>query len=143
MDDAVSRGVQASETDRMLFTVLSNAERLDLSSLPHVSVARPVDEEPRIQEVLASIPEDDTPLPRVEPQVESVPVSDSVPLSNHSEPHDVPALFPAAPFGDAPPPLFDQTLPTAPERPPATPERPPSAAFERPTADPQATSRHE
>lgn len=140
MDDVVSQAgwSQASEADRMLFTVLSNAERLDLSSLPHVSVIRPADDEPRIEEVLASIAEDGPPAARDDPPVESsIPGLDSVPFPPPPEPQGAPAPFAAAPLRYAPPPLFNETLPTTPERAPVAPERPPPpAACAQTVADP-------
>ena len=102
-----------SETDRVLFTVLSNPERVDLSALP----AQPLRYDDRIEELPRIAEEDPPPPPRpstppprpttppprpfTPPRASTPPPQDAPPP--HPPPDDAPPPPPPA-EGDAPPP---------------------------------------
>ena len=105
-----------SETDRIVFSVLSNAERID-----HVALAAMVSDTPRIEE-----------LPRIE-EVPEPPRSPEAPRSPRPDPAppapEVAAPPEPAPYQPPPAPVFEPPpfeTPPAPEAPPApAPEPPP------------------
>lgn len=85
MDDNVSMAAwsQASETDRILFSVLSNTDRIDLASLPRVAVDGPTTQ--------GDLHSQDRELPRISEETETPVIEEVLPARVYGEStNDVP-----------------------------------------------------
>ena len=110
-----------SETDRVLFTILSNPERVDLAALP----------EARIEEVSEQVPEP--------PRVEELPVVEETTAPPPLAYDPPPAMYdppPPAQYDPPPPEQYDPLQPAAQSQ-PATHDLPPPTAQHDPPPPPK------
>ena len=114
MDDtkSLSGWSTASETDRVMFTMLSNADRVDMSVLPRIE-----DEAtPRVDEVVA---EPETPPIAPSFRAEDFPPPPPVPAVDDVDLRSIPTA------GQVPPPLMSDEFPPPSTPPPPSPPPPP------------------
>lgn len=150
MDDAAS-WAGASDTDQIIFSVLSNADRVDLSRLPSVSLHDTLAASPRIQElptIHEAPPESPprAPIATPPPAPATTPGLDYGAPARPPSPPPVPATTPGLDYGAparAPSPPrapnggggVDYTAPCAPDdNTPARPVSPPSRPTEAPAS---------
>ena len=119
----------ASETERLMFTVLSNVDRVDLAAIPRPGAEGDggLQPSPRIEE-LPRIEEERAPAPPPPPAAAAPP--EDRPLAFHSPPR--------APDEPPPPRAPDEPPPRAPDEPPPPPreEEPPPRPAEEPPRPP-------
>lgn len=111
---------EASETDRIMFTVLSNTQRIDLSKLPrlqHGLSAAAEDVTPRVEELPTILEEARSPVRTEMPPFQPLRYDDPLPPLPPLPPLSPPRQEPQPPrFEDVPPPPrpLDESLPPPP-----------------------------